>query len=161
MAVLSASAMPLLTCKIRPRNGPGFTRRDSLAAPGERAPHTFVRKRTLAREPRMPILLALDAHDMHRLHTLVLTTTTTFQSNGAQNTGWRRIDPAFPRVTRSGTLACSASNTRSGSTCMTNAVAYRCGGSAGWRVQAKRAPCFPFNCAHCGKARAGTKVRPV
>jgi hypothetical protein len=82
--------------------------------------------------------------------------------------GWRHIDPAFPRVTRSGTLACSASNTRSGSTCMTNAVAYRCGGSAGWRVQAKRAPCFPFNYAHCekrarapkcGQFRSGLQVR--
>ncbi|RKT26322.1 hypothetical protein B0G69_2063 [Paraburkholderia sp. RAU2J] len=37
---------------------------------------------------------------------------------------------------------------------MTNAVAYRCGGSAGSRVQFDHgAPCFPFNCAHCEQRR--------
>ena len=44
-------------------------------------------------------------------------------------------------------------NSRSGSTCMTHAVAYRCGGSAGWRVRANATSCFPFNRA-CGDARA-------
>ncbi|CAE6830513.1 hypothetical protein R69749_06832 [Paraburkholderia domus] len=59
--------------------------------------------------------------------------------------GCQHINPAFPRVTRSGTLACSASSTQSGSTCMTNAVAYRCGGNAGSRVQANGTPCLTFN----------------
>ncbi|MDR6407490.1 UNVERIFIED_ORG: hypothetical protein ABIC62_001357 [Burkholderia sp. 1595] len=36
---------------------------------------------------------------------------------------------------------------------MMNAVAYRCGGSAGSRVLANDAPCFPFNCAHYESAR--------
>ena len=68
--------------------------------------------------------------------------------------------PAFPRVRRSGMIACCrvpfrvvkwTENGRDSAredrlaTCV--AVAYRCGGSAGWLVRADSAPCFPFNCA--------------
>jgi hypothetical protein len=55
------------------------------------------------------------------------------------------------------------------STCMTNAVAYRCGGSAVSRVSSyERAFCFPFNCAHydkrarapeCAQFMSGLEVR--
>jgi hypothetical protein len=39
-----------------------------------------------------------------------------------------------------------------------NAIAYRCGGSTGWRVRADFAPCFPFNWAR-RLARPSTEVR--
>lgn len=48
--------------------------------------------------------------------------------------------------------------------CKANAVAYRCGGSAGSRVQVNGAPCFPFNCTRnelrarapeCGQCMSG------
>ncbi|PRZ53888.1 hypothetical protein BX589_10817 [Paraburkholderia fungorum] len=47
-------------------------------------------------------------------------------SPSGRSPDWQHVDPAFPRVARSGTLACSASNTRSGSTGMANAVAVAC-----------------------------------
>jgi hypothetical protein len=89
--------------------------------------------------------------------------------------------PAFPRVMRSGMMARCRKPFRAGkqagngqdsaledrlATCV--AVAYRCGGSAGWLVLADFAPCFPFNCAHwikharaprCPEFKSGTKVR--